>query len=423
MTTCTPRSIWKNRLILFIMPFKFLYYEDMFSPNATDELVHSLNQPLINSIVESDKNNAHVVVDITQAEISGNIVDTMQHDTVKQNLTKLLAASKTVSTLGAHGTDYRILKQRIAINKYDIVIVNYRHLSKSYSLLIHGTNTKTVYVKTSPIHQLVDNYLASAGQLFKQKEYSQAFDLVEKILNISPEKAEAKELKKEILNRINAEYALGGLSGGLITTLLFRLAWAHNSLPFWGNTWWETIKVSILLFVGVLTGLVTAAIFADKGATKIKESRKRVLYPFIVSILSTIILVVSWNLATERLWGKNPETNVEDWFKKGNSLADSGNYKDAITTYNKVVEVDPNHVRAYYNRGLSYVELKNYQEAVSTFDTVIKLAPNNAGNFITRGSAYGKLGDKQRQIDDYKTAARMGDKQVQEVLKEANIEW
>ncbi|OHE57632.1 MAG: hypothetical protein A2Z47_13215 [Thermodesulfovibrio sp. RBG_19FT_COMBO_42_12] len=398
---------------------KFLYYEDIFYPNDTAELVHSLNQPLINSIVESDKNNAHAVVDITQAEISGNIFDTIQHDAVKQNLTKLLVAYKTVSILGVPGIDYRILKQRIAINKYDIVIVNYSYLSKSYSLLIHGTNTKTVYVKTSPIHQLVDNYLASAGQLFKQKKYSQALDLVDKILNISPEKAEAEGLKKHIIDKINGEYALGGITGGAITAMFFRLTWVHNA-PFWGNTWWDTLKISLFLFMGLMTGLIVAGIFVDKASTKIKESRKRVFYPFIVSALTTIFFVMSLDFAVDKFWKHSNETKtqeenlesaeetVDKALKHGNSYYHKGEYDKAVEEYSKAIALNPNYAEAYSNRGAAYNEKGQYDKAIEDSIKAIALNPYYAAAYNNRGTAYGNKGQRGKAKSDFQKACDMG---------------
>lgn len=162
----------------------------------------------------------------------------------------------------------------------------------------------------------VSEYFTTSQYLFKKKEYSQAIELVEKAINITPDRKELGELKKQILLHINLEYRLGGLIGGLITVILFRLLWAHNA-SFWGNTWWDTLKISLFLFMGLMIGDKVGTIFVNKASTKIKKSRERVFYPFMVGILTTTVLVVSWNLAIERFWSKSPEIKVQEQNEHG----------------------------------------------------------------------------------------------------------
>ena len=60
----------------------------------------------------------------------------------------------------------------------------------------------------------------------------------------------------------------------------------------------------------------------------------------ISSILILVILFSQSELAA------GTSSNVDDLVDKGNSLASSGQYQEAITYYDKVLAIDPNDVDA-----------------------------------------------------------------------------
>ena len=346
---------------------QFLYLDNTFHPNQTVELVHSLEPSIINSIITETeqsaekgkkdlrgyitKNNTNMVIDIEQPIISSDIFDAIQFSSARQKLSKLLAASKDFKQLGDFGKDYRIIRRKITIYKYDITAVDYIYSGKKYSLFIHGTSAEKICAKTSPIHELIDTYFSTAQNLYENKEYSKALELVEKMLSITPENDKAKELKNQIvvdayftpaqnlfknkkfsqaleaieevlkilpdnkeagelkekiIGSINADYIKGGTIGGLIAAMTFPLT--QN----WGDTWWNVLRVPLVLTIGCMTGLIVAWIFIEKASTKIKKSWKRVFYPFIVSVLTIITLVVLWNVTIERFWNKTPETKAPE---------------------------------------------------------------------------------------------------------------
>ena len=50
----------------------------------------------------------------------------------------------------------------------------------------------------------------------------------------------------------------------------------------------------------------------------------------------------------------SPEINPKDkqaWVSKGDALNRNGNYSEAITAYNKALEIDPNYVNAWDGKG------------------------------------------------------------------------
>lgn len=152
--------------------------------------------------------------------------------------------------------------------------------------------------------------------------------------------------------------------------------------------------------------------------------------------------------------------SATDWYQKGLGLALAGNYAEAIETFTKAIQLDPQYARAYYDRGTTHGYLGNYQSAIRDFTRAIELKPNDAWSYGNRGIAYGylgnyqqairdftkaielnpnddyigqtyhnraiayfKAGNNQQGINDLKIAARLGDKPAQDSLRARRIQW
>ena len=100
-----------------------------------------------------------------------------------------------------------------------------------------------------------------------------------------------------------------------------------------------------------------------------------------------------------------------------------GNYQQAIGDFSKTTELKPDFGEAYYGRGLSYVGLGNYQQAINDCTKAIELKPDLVEAYYGRALSYVVLGNYQQAVADFKTAARLGDKDSQELLKRKGIDW
>lgn len=52
-------------------------------------------------------------------------------------------------------------------------------------------------------------------------------------------------------------------------------------------------------------------------------------------------------------------------------------YQEAIDSYDKAIQLNPNYSNVYYNKGNSLRDLKRYQEAIDCYDKAIELNPND----------------------------------------------
>jgi len=70
----------------------------------------------------------------------------------------------------------------------------------------------------------------------------------------------------------------------------------------------------------------------------------------------------------------------------------NGNFEEAISYFEKVLEIEPNHLDALNNIGGLLSTLGKHNEAIFYFDTIIEIEPNYVRALVNKGSALGSLG-------------------------------
>ena len=114
---------------------------------------------------------------------------------------------------------------------------------------------------------------------------------------------------------------------------------------------------------------------------------------------------LSENENSEQIDNKTPAQQKLD---EGNELYNKKNYRDAISKYDEVIQINPNNVTAYYIRGNAYKELKNYKVAIADYDKAIELNPNFAEAYNNRGVVYKALGKNKKAEADFAEAKKLG---------------
>jgi hypothetical protein len=92
------------------------------------------------------------------------------------------------------------------------------------------------------------------------------------------------------------------------------------------------------------------------------------------TILITVIAIYFYKKYFKR---ENENANLkyaEFWYKKGIELHENGKYQDAISCYDKAIEINPKFAKAWYNKGVTLHKLGKYSEARNSFENFIKYA-------------------------------------------------
>ena len=56
-------------------------------------------------------------------------------------------------------------------------------------------------------------------------------------------------------------------------------------------------------------------------------------------------------------------------------IIDQGNFTQAMSDYNKAIEINPNYAEAYNNRGIIYDKQGNFTQAMSDYNKAIEINP------------------------------------------------
>ncbi len=82
------------------------------------------------------------------------------------------------------------------------------------------------------------------------------------------------------------------------------------------------------------------------------------------------------------------QTDLNDagaYNKRGVAYARKGQYDQAISDFNKALEINPRYATAYYNRGVAYARKGQYDQAISDFTKALEINPRYATAYYNRG--------------------------------------
>lgn len=85
-----------------------------------------------------------------------------------------------------------------------------------------------------------------------------------------------------------------------------------------------------------------------------------------------------------------------EWNNKGMSLINLSKYEQAITCFDKAINIDPKNSGAWDNKGSALRLMSRHIEAMDCYNNAIKINPSNARAWINKGASLSSLG----QLDD-----------------------
>ncbi|MBP5795804.1 MAG: tetratricopeptide repeat protein [Bacteroidales bacterium] len=81
-----------------------------------------------------------------------------------------------------------------------------------------------------------------------------------------------------------------------------------------------------------------------------------------------------------------------------------GNFEQALSDMDRVININPNNVLAYYNRAAFFVQMERWQDALEDYDKAISLYPDFAKAYMNRSYVRGMLGQTGASKRDYDLA-------------------
>lgn len=99
--------------------------------------------------------------------------------------------------------------------------------------------------------------------------------------------------------------------------------------------------------------------------------------------------------------------SAEEYFERGNQFREQNRLADALSDYNRALDLAPDHSWAYNNRGVVYRAMGNSAEGIRNYTRAIELEPEFAMAYNNRGNAYSDLGDYDAALRDYNRAIEL----------------
>ena len=136
-----------------------------------------------------------------------------------------------------------------------------------------------------------------------------------------------------------------------------------------------------------------------KKKTKFKKLFIKALIAMLLSgigAVASIFIINSINTA-----------NAGDLYKKANTFYELQRYQDALSNYQKAIELKPEYAQAWNGQARAFYELKNYQEALSAYDKAIQIQPDYQNAWKGRGFALSKVRRYKEAISSFDKALKL----------------
>jgi len=91
----------------------------------------------------------------------------------------------------------------------------------------------------------------------------------------------------------------------------------------------------------------------------------------------------------------------KQFFKTGNTLFDQRKYTDAITYYDKALQINSTDINVLYNKALALDNLGRLNEAITYYDKVLAIKPDDIDTLNNKGLALDSLGKHNEAITYY----------------------
>ena len=105
------------------------------------------------------------------------------------------------------------------------------------------------------------------------------------------------------------------------------------------------------------------------------------------------------------------------YIESGKIRTDNSDFEGALKDFSKALEFTPENAKIWYYRGNIFINISKTTEAVTNYNKAIELDDKYADAYFNRAYAYFILHEKDKSCADYLMAAKLGKENVNDNLR------
>jgi len=98
---------------------------------------------------------------------------------------------------------------------------------------------------------------------------------------------------------------------------------------------------------------------------------------------------------------KTRPNDIEIYSLLASAYSAMRNFEMAISSYNKIIELDKSRDNAYYGLGMTYVKMRRFNDALPMLEKAVELNPDYMNAYLYIGNAHQDLGNFAKAADAY----------------------
>jgi len=107
------------------------------------------------------------------------------------------------------------------------------------------------------------------------------------------------------------------------------------------------------------------------------------------------------------IWHESDNETVNAFMSKGVEEMSSRNFAAAVSSFNKVIEVDPDFAEGWNKRATVYYLIDEYQASISDIERTLALEPRHFGALSGLGLLHLALGDGWKALKAFEAALKV----------------
>ena len=123
-----------------------------------------------------------------------------------------------------------------------------------------------------------------------------------------------------------------------------------------------------------------------------------------ISCLLAIIMLGTQSLAGVSF--AQTDSDPEIMFNQAMEFFSNGNYNQAITIYDDILEIAPNNISTLKMKGIAHSNMGDHKKSLEQFFTVLQYRPNDVISLAGMGVGFGNLGEYQEATSYFEKALK-----------------